>query len=101
MTRQRLNRIVTHWLMPLSHLFLLTCQMYNLGSGKISYRLAYQVSTKEIPRPLKMNEGLSTSKRQAESEKWLVAHIYLPMPLLISTIAIVELALCAIVEHRT
>ena len=54
-----------------------------------------------IPRPLKMNEGLSTSKRQAESEKWLVAHIYLPMPLLISTIAIVELALCAIVEHRT
>ena len=54
-----------------------------------------------IPRPLKMDEGLSTSKRQAEGEKWLVAHIYLPMPLLISTIAIVELALCTIVEHRT
>ena len=44
-----------------------------------------------IPRPLKMSEGLSTSKRQAEDEKWLVAHIYLPMLLFNLTITIVEL----------
>ena len=38
--------------MLLSHLFLLTCQMYNLGSGKISYRLACQLSTKnEVGQP--------------------------------------------------
>ena len=84
MTNQRLNRIVTHWLMPLSRLFFFACQMYNLGSGKISYRLACQVSTKTkwgslIPRPLKMSEGLSTSKRQAEGKKRLVADRYLPM----------------------
>lgn len=32
-----------------------------------------------IPRPLKMNEGLSTSKRQAEDEKGPIKYENLPI----------------------
>ena len=45
-----------------------------------------------IPRPLEMDEGLSTSKRQAEGEIRLVKRRILPMQPLNLTIAIVELA---------
>ena len=45
-----------------------------------------------IPRPLKMNEELSTSKRQAEGENQLGKWKFLPMLPLNLTIAIVELA---------
>ncbi len=44
-----------------------------------------------IPRPLKMSEGLSTSKRQAEDENRLEKWKFLPMLPLNLTIAIVEL----------
>ena len=44
-----------------------------------------------IPRPLKMNEELSTSKRQAEGENQLGKWKYLPMLPLNLTIVIVEL----------
>lgn len=45
-----------------------------------------------IPRPLKMDEGLSTSKRQADGKIRLKKCNILPMSLSNSTIAIVELA---------
>ena len=44
-----------------------------------------------IPRPLKMNDGLSTSKRQAEGENRMGKWKFLPMLPLNLTIAIVEL----------
>ena len=44
-----------------------------------------------IPRPLKMDEGLSTSKRQAEDEKGPIKYENFPMSLFNLTITIVEL----------
>ena len=44
-----------------------------------------------IPRPLKMDEGLSTSKRQAECENRPIKYENLPMLLFNLTITIVEL----------
>lgn len=43
-----------------------------------------------IPRPLKMNEGLSTSKRQAEGKNRPIKYENLPMSLFNLTITIVE-----------
>ena len=44
-----------------------------------------------IPRPLKMNDGLSASKRQAEGENRMGKWKFLPMLPLHLTIVIVEL----------
>ena len=84
MTNQRLNRIAPHWLMLLSLLFLLASQMYNpkMAKTNIVWLANYPLKTKWgslIPRPLKMNERLSTSKRQDEDRKQLLAHRNLPM----------------------
>lgn len=43
-----------------------------------------------IPRPLKMDEGLSTSKRQAEGKNRPIKYENLPMSLFNLTITIVE-----------
>ena len=71
--------------------------MYNPGSGKIPYRMACQLSTKnEVGEPntppIENERGAIHFETASRVEKRLAAHIYLPMPLLISTIAIVELA---------
>jgi type I restriction enzyme S subunit len=70
--------------MLLSLLFLLASQMYNpkMAKTNIVWLANYPLKTKWgslIPRPLKMNERLSTSKRQDEDRKQLLAHRNLPM----------------------
>ena len=86
-----------HWQLRLGLFFfwLAKCTISEVEKSYIAWPVKCPLKTKWgslIPRPLKMNEGLSTSERQAEGENRLGKWKFLPILPLNLTIVIVELA---------